>query len=77
MFPNLRRMSSKFTPYRDALLDEIEAFCATRKMSVTTFGLRAVNDPNIVPQLRGGRDVRLTTVERLQSFMRSSQEAAE
>lgn len=69
-------MSSKFTPYRDALLGEIEAFCATREMSVTTFGLRAVNDPNIVPQLRGGRDVRLSTVERLQTFMRAEIEEA-
>lgn len=53
----------------DRLLKDIEAFIAARRMSATEFGRQALNDSDFVHGLRRGRDVRLSTVERVRDFM--------
>jgi TnpA family transposase len=53
------------------LLEEIEAFLATGAMSVTGFGLAALNDPNFVKRLRRGADMKLSTIERAHNFLES------
>jgi hypothetical protein len=51
------------------LINKIEAFCTEHGLSDGQFGILALNDKNFVPQLREGRDVRLSTLERVQGFM--------
>ena len=55
---------------------EIEAFLAETKMSATAFGRDALNDPPFVAQLRRGRNVTLSTVEKCRAFMRQAREGA-
>lgn len=50
-------------------IDEIDAFLARTGMTETRFGISALGDPNFIFDLRSGRDVRLTTVERVRQFM--------
>ena len=52
-----------------ALIDEIEAFLERTKMSATAFGKIALNDPPFVQQVRDGRDVKWSTVEKVRAFM--------
>ncbi len=52
------------------LLQEIEAFLEAQSMSATAFGTKALNDPPFVQQLRNGRDVKMSTVEKARAFMR-------
>ena len=60
------------------LLQEIEAFLKATGMSATAFGIKALNDPPFVQQLRDGRDPKLSTAERCRAFMRENAvEAAE
>lgn len=40
------------------LLDDICAFCDAQKMSESEFGVMALNDKNLVPDLRGERRTR-------------------
>lgn len=51
------------------LLQEIETFCETHDLKEGVFGILALNDKNFVGQLRDGRDMRLSTVERVRRFM--------
>lgn len=51
------------------LLQEIEAFLLANSMSATAFGADALNDPPFVAQLRNGRDVKLSTAERVRKFI--------
>lgn len=51
------------------LLTEIEGFLEETGMSATRFGSLALNDPPFVAQLRDGRDCKLSTVEKVRSFM--------
>jgi hypothetical protein len=53
----------------DNLIDQIDAFCALHGLSESQFGISALNDKNLVPQLRSGRDVRLSTVARIKDWM--------
>lgn len=52
------------------LIEEVDAFLQRTGMTQTAFGLRVLNDASFVRRLRQGLDVRLSTVERLRSFMR-------
>lgn len=61
------------------LVEDIERFCSTHKMAESQFGILALNDKNLVPQLRAGRDVRMSTAERVREFIavyRPEQDAA-
>lgn len=55
--------------YRAPILDEVERFLKRRRMHPTNFGECALGDPNLVRQLREGRDPRSKTVEILRRFM--------
>lgn len=61
------------------LLGEIDAFLAKHGLSESQFGTLATNDKNLVPDLRDGRDVRMSTAEKIRDFMadyRPDQQAA-
>ena len=51
------------------LITDIEAFCAKHNLTDGQFGVAALYDKNFVPDLREGRDLRTSTVERVRSFM--------
>lgn len=51
------------------LLIRIEAYCARRKISEATFGLRTVNDGKLVTRLRAGRDITLRNVEKIEKVL--------
>jgi hypothetical protein len=59
--PHYRHMAS--------LLDDIGAFIEAHGLSESQFGVLAVNDKNLVPDLRGGRDIRMSTLETIRRFM--------
>jgi hypothetical protein len=54
----------------DSLLTDIEAFCRKHGMAESQFGVLALNDKNFVGQVRNGRDLRISTVDRVLSFMK-------
>lgn len=57
-------------------LDTIEAYLADTKMPASTFGLKAMADPNFVHDLRKGRrSPSLKTVERVSQFMEANRTA--
>lgn len=51
------------------LIEDIEAFCRAQSLSEAQFGVLALNDKNFVPQLREGRDIRVSTAEKVRRFM--------
>lgn len=53
----------------DDLIKDIEAFRAENDLSEWQFGELALNDRHLIRQLRSGRDLRMSTVERLRTFM--------
>lgn len=64
MFPNIRCMSTDTrNPEIVKLMAEIDRYRTTHDMSATAFGLWAVNDPNLIRDLRKGRDLRWPTIE--------------
>lgn len=56
------------------LLSEIEAFLSDRKIAETTFGRLAVNDGKFVGRLRAGKNMTLSTVEKVRCFLRDHSE---
>ena len=63
----------------ETLINEIDAFCAKHSLSETQFGTLATNDKNLIPDLRAGRDIRLSTARRISEWMaayRPAQDAA-
>jgi homoserine dehydrogenase len=53
---------------------EIERFLVDNDMPPTVFGQKALADPNFVFDLRAGRDVRFSTVEKIRAFMRKQRQ---
>jgi aspartate carbamoyltransferase catalytic subunit len=53
----------------ETLIASIEAFCAEHSLSESQFGILALNDKNFIADIRGGRDLRLSTVERVKVWM--------
>ncbi|WP_072378768.1 hypothetical protein [Novosphingobium sp. NDB2Meth1] len=51
------------------LIQQIEEFMDAHQLSEWQFGEQAVNDRHFVRQLRAGRDLRMSTVERVRRFM--------
>jgi len=51
------------------LIEQIEVFLTRNGLSDSQFGVLAVKDKNLVRDLRAGRDVRMSTVERVNEFM--------
>lgn len=59
-------------PHRD-LLDKIEAYCRETGVSETAFGKTAVHDPNLVRDIRGGRELRRATLAKIEAAMPANQ----
>lgn len=53
----------------EILIAEVEAFLDRHEMSPTAFGLASVNDGHFVRDLREGKDIKLSTVDRVIKFM--------
>jgi len=51
------------------ILKHIEAHLRRHRMSPTRFGREAVGDPNLVSQLRDGRELREKTMRRLRAYL--------
>lgn len=66
--PRKSRPCGKALPATD-LLPRIERICAARKMLVSRFGRRAVNDPHLVDGIRGGRGLRAVTREKVETYL--------
>jgi hypothetical protein len=54
------------------LLSEIESYLARTGLAASRFGRLAVGDPRFVDDLRGGRQPRRKTVERVATFLSAS-----
>ena len=55
---------------------EIERFLRRTGMAPTTFGQGAVGDPNLVDDLRRGRELRFRTVLKIQAFLNQQRQSA-
>lgn len=51
------------------LLLRIERHLRHRRMSPTRFGREAVGDPNLLTQMRDGRELRATTVQKIVDYL--------
>lgn len=51
------------------VLEQIEAFCAKRNISLTSFGRQAIGDGNLVGNLRSSRSLTLKTARKVIDFM--------
>lgn len=51
------------------LLERITAFMRLHEMADSRFGELAVKDRKLVSQIRGGRDLRYSTIARIEAFM--------
>lgn len=51
------------------LLQRIERYMRSKRMSPTRFGREAVADPNLVGQLKDGRELRAATVRRIVDYL--------
>ena len=60
----------KIHPDVRKLLGEIDAYRARTGMTRTRFGLAAVNDGHLIPQLCAGREPRRAKIERVRAFMK-------
>jgi hypothetical protein len=54
---------------RQQLVDEIDTFLARHLMTAADFGIAAMRDIAFVYKLRKGRDVRVSTVDRVRTYM--------
>jgi hypothetical protein len=64
------------SPTDAELLDVIEQFVTTRQIPPTRFGMDAMSDGALLPQLRAGRSLSLKNVQRILSYIHSFDQAA-
>ena len=55
------------------LLQRIERHLRCRRMTPTRFGREAVGDPNLVSQLKDGRELRAETVRRIVEYINENE----
>ncbi len=55
------------------LLLRIERHLRMRRMSPTRFGREAVGDPNLISQLRDGRELRGATAQRVVDYLNDNE----
>ena len=60
----------------EALLNEIDGFLSKAGIAPTIFGRDAVGDPNLMRNLKAGRELRSATLTRVKDFMASHQVTA-
>lgn len=58
------------------LMSEVESFLSRTAMAPSIFGRDAIGDPNLVRNLKAGRELRFRTAQRVRDFMASQVEAA-
>jgi len=58
-----------------SLIWRIERFLRASGMPPTTFGRRAINDPQLIVDLRNGRQLRPGTVARIEAFISGAEQA--
>lgn len=59
------------------LLADVERFLEKTGMPATTFGLRVANDGHLVRDLRSGRDIRASQIDRIRDYMSGYDSAPE
>lgn len=52
------------------LISRIEDFISRGGLSPTSFGVRCVNDPRLLADLKEGRELRRKTREKIEAFIR-------
>ena len=62
-------MTSERASLHDGLVADVEAFLARTEISPSRFGMESVGNPNVVFDLRKGRDLHLRTADKLYSYM--------
>jgi hypothetical protein len=60
----------------NALLREIENYCQRAGIAESTFGRHAINDGKLCSRLRSGKNVTLSTAERVKDFIQKNQPTA-
>jgi hypothetical protein len=55
------------------LLQRIEHHLRLKRMSPTRFGREAVGDPNLISQLKDGRELRSATVQRIVHYLNGNE----
>jgi hypothetical protein len=55
------------------LLQRIEKHMRAKRMSPTRFGREAVGDPNLIGQIKDGRELRAATVQRIVDYLNDSE----
>jgi len=58
------------------LLERIEKYLQANSLTETAFGVKALGDPNLIRDLRDGREPRRKTISRIIEFMDSMEQAA-
>ncbi|MBB3956863.1 hypothetical protein [Novosphingobium sediminicola] len=61
-------MTTKLASDAD-ILRKVEDFCCLMGMGVTTFGRKAIGDPNLIPNMRNGRSLTLRNAARVLNFI--------
>lgn len=51
------------------LMSRIERHLRARRMSPTRFGREAVGDPNLISQLKDGRELRSATLQKIIDYL--------
>ena len=51
------------------LLHDIKAFCLDQDMAPTRFGTEALRDPRLLSDLEDGRELRVSTEQRVRQYM--------
>jgi 2,4-dienoyl-CoA reductase-like NADH-dependent reductase (Old Yellow Enzyme family) len=55
------------------LLQRIERHLRARRMSPTRFGRESVGDPNLIAQLKDGRELRAATAQRITDYLNDNE----
>lgn len=61
----------------DPILADVEKFLQASQMTATAFGVRALNDPTLVHELRNGRECKRKTRARIQEFIKTFADAVQ
>jgi len=60
----------------DPTLSAVESFLVESGMTPTAFGVQALNDPTLVPELRRGRECKRATRARIMEFIQAQRRRA-
>jgi hypothetical protein len=68
-------MDTETTP--DPILADVEKFLQASQMTATAFGVRSLNDPTLVHELRNGRECKRKTRARIREFIKGFADAVQ